>query len=196
MKLQESFYNRKSVQKVAQDLLGKVLFTNVNNSLTSGMIVETEAYSFKERGSHAFNNLRTPRTEVMFGPAGVSYVYLCYGIHNLFNIVTNKKDVAEAVLIRALEPIDGKAIMLKRMNQRSEKRLTSGPGKLTKALGIDRTLNAKSLLGDEVWVEDCGIKVAIKNIKAVKRIGIDYAGKDANLPWRYILVDNPWISRP
>lgn len=196
MKLQESFYNRKSVQKVAQDLLGKVLFTNVNNSLTSGMIVETEAYSFKERGSHAFNNLRTPRTEVMFGPAGVSYVYLCYGIHNLFNIVTNKKDVAEAVLIRALEPIDGKAIMLKRMNQRSEKRLTSGPGKLTKALGIDRTLNAKSLLGEEIWVEDCGIKVAIKNIKAVKRIGIDYAGKDANLPWRYILVDNPWISRP
>lgn len=196
MKLQESFYNRKSVQKVAQDLLGKVLFTNVNNSLTSGMIVETEAYSFKERGSHAFNNLRTPRTEVMFGPAGVSYVYLCYGIHNLFNIVTNKKDVAEAVLIRALEPMDGKAIMLKRMNQRSEKRLTSGPGKLTKALGIDRTLNAKSLLGEEIWVEDCGIKVAIKNIKAVKRIGIDYAGKDANLPWRYILVDNPWISRP
>lgn len=196
MKLQESFYNRKSVQKIAQDLLGKVLFTHVNNSLTSGMIVETEAYSFKERGSHAFNNLRTARTEVMFGPAGVSYVYLCYGIHNLFNIVTNKTDVAEAVLIRALEPIDGKAIMLKRMNQQTERRLTSGPGKLTKALGIDRALNAKSLLGDEVWVEDCGIKVAIKNIKAVKRIGIDYAGKDANLPWRFIIADNPWISRP
>lgn len=196
MKLKESFYQRTRVDRIAKDLLGKLLVSKVNNSLTSGIIVETEAYSYKEKGSHAYNNLRTTRTETMFGEGGVAYVYLCYGIHNLFNIVTNKHDKAEAVLIRALEPVDGNEIMMKRTQKRIIQRITSGPGKLTKALGIDRTWDGKMLTGNYVWVEDRGITIAGNDIVVTKRIGIDYAGEDALLPWRFYLKDNPWISRP
>ncbi len=196
MKLKVSFYQQASVDRIAKNLLGKVLISRINNRLTSGIIVETEAYSYKEKGSHAYNNLRTARTETMFGEGGVAYVYLCYGIHNLFNIVTNKRDKAEAVLIRALEPIDGINEMMRRSLGKTDHRITSGPGKLTKALGIDRTVNGKLLTGSDVWVEDRGIVIARNNIVVTKRIGIDYAGEDALLPWRFYLKDNPWISRP
>ncbi len=180
---------------VAKELLGKVMLTRINNSLTSGIIVETEAYSYREKGCHAYNNLRTNRTEVMFGPGGQAYVYLCYGIHHLFNIVTNKRDMAEAVLIRALEPRDGHQTMMNRMKTDTQRRITSGPGKLTKALGIDRKLNGRNLMDSDVWLEDIGIKIAKQDIIATPRIGIDYAGTDAFLPWRFYVRDNPWISR-
>lgn len=183
------------MQRVAKDLLGKVLVTRVNKSLTSGIIVETEAYSFRERGCHAYDYLRTARTEIMFLPGGHAYVYLCYGIHQLFNVVTNKVDKPEAVLIRALQPMIGEEMMMKRMAVEKLTRITSGPGKLTKALGIDRKLNGNSLLNDEVWIEDIGTKIVKKDIVATTRIGIDYAGEDAELPWRYYIKGNPWISK-
>ena len=194
MKLTNSFYQGGNVQNIAKQLLGKVIVTRINKILTSGIIVETEAYSFKERGCHAYNNLRTPRTEIMFQNGGVAYVYLCYGIHHLFNIVTNRADKAEAVLLRAVEPVDGEATMIKR--SKSKNRITSGPGKLTKALGIDRSFNGKQLTYDEVWLEDRGIKIAKKRIVSTKRVGIDYAAEDADLLWRYYIKDNAWISRP
>ena len=195
LKLKEAFFQRQHPDTIARDLLGKVLVTYRNNVLTSGIIVETEAYSFKEKGSHAYNNLYTARTSIMFECGGVAYVYLCYGIHSMFNIVTNTKDKAEAVLVRALQPLDGQTEMRRRANSDSIHRITSGPGKLAKALGIDRTLNGKHLGGDEVWVEDIGTKIAKYQVVTTSRIGIDYAGDDAHLPWRFYLQDNPWVSR-
>jgi DNA-3-methyladenine glycosylase len=193
MKLDESFYLHADVVKIAKDLLGKVLFTRIRGKVTSGIIVETEAYSQKEKGSHAFRGM-TERNKVMFKPGGVAYVYLCYGIHHLFNIVTNVDGVADAVLIRALEPLTGEEHMLRRMKTKSPKRISSGPGKLAKAMGIDRSFNGKYLGSDDVWVEDVGR--VVDKIKISKRIGVDYAGRDALLPWRFTIRDNRWVSKP
>jgi DNA-3-methyladenine glycosylase len=196
LKLDESFYQRTDVTKIAKDLLGKVLYTRIKNKITSGIIVETEAYSHTEKGCHAYMNRKTKRNEVMFNAGGYTYVYLCYGIHNLFNIVTGAPGIGNAVLIRALEPIDGIDLMKKRMNTNDIRRITSGPGKLTKALGIDRSFNAKHLTGDEVWIGDDGLSLKKQQIVASKRIGIDYAGEDANLPWRFTIAENMWVSKP
>jgi DNA-3-methyladenine glycosylase len=193
VRLEEAFYLRGNVVKIAKELLGKTLFTNIRGKVTSGIIVETEAYSQIEKGSHAYKGM-TERNKVMFGPGGVAYVYLCYGIHHLFNIVTNVEGVADAVLIRALEPLTGEAYMFRRMETKSSKRISSGPGKLAKAMGIDRSFNGKYLGSDDVWVEDAGRTV--KKIKASKRIGIDYAGQDALLPWRFTIQGNSWVSKP
>ena len=193
VRLDESFYLRGDVVKIAKELLGKILFTKIRGKVTSGIIVETEAYSQKERGSHAFKGM-TRRNKVMFDAGGVAYVYLCYGIHHLFNIVTNVNGVADAVLIRALEPATGEEHMLRRMKTKSPRRISSGPGKLAKAMGIDRSFNGKYLGSDDVWVEDAGIVVT--KIKASKRIGVDYAGRDALLPWRFTIQGNVWVSKP
>jgi DNA-3-methyladenine glycosylase len=196
MKLPDSFYQRSNVVKIARELLGKALFTNVNGIVTAGVIVETEAYSWKERGCHAYNARKTPRNAVMFGKGGHAYVYLCYGMHYLFNIVTNQEAIPEAVLIRAIEPLQGVNEMMIRRGKLSNKfHLTSGPGKLTKALGIDRKLNGKYLSDGEVWVEDIGQRIHNKTIEASPRIGIDYAGKDALLPWRFTVKGNEWVSK-
>jgi len=195
MKLEEAFYLRPDVTQIARELLGKILFTKINRKITGGMIVETEAYSYVEKGCHAYENKMTNRNKVMFKPGGYSYIYLCYGIHNLFNVVTNVESKADAVLIRALEPIAGEKHILKRMNIKSLKRSTSGPGKLTKALGIDRGLNGQYLLDDSVWIEDQGIKISRPSISPSPRIGIDYAEEDAELPWRFTIKGNEWISR-
>ena len=196
MKLTDSFYRRTSVVKIARELLGKVLFTNVNGIITAGMIVETEAYSWKERGCHAYGAKKTNRNAVMFEGGGHTYVYLCYGMHHLFNIVTNEKNIPEAVLIRAVQPVQGiDEMMIRRGNLKNEFHLTSGPGKLTKALGIDRKLNGKFLMGNDVWVEDAGNRVSSRDIVKSPRIGIDYAGEDARLPWRFTLSGNDWLSK-
>lgn len=196
MKLTETFYQQTNVVKAARQLLGKGLFTRINGMVTGGIIVETEAYSWKERGSHAYNAKKTPRNAIMFDKGGNAYVYLIYGMHYLFNVVTNAPGTADAVLIRALEPLEGIDIMtLRRGKLANPLHLTSGPGKLTKALGIDRKWNGKSLLDDEVWIEDFGRKIPSKNIDAGPRIGIDYAGEDAKLPWRFTLKGNRWISK-
>lgn len=195
MRLQESFFLQNDVVQVARQLLGKVLITNLEGQYTAARIVETEAYSWKERGCHAFGGKQTGRNAVMFKHGGHAYVYLCYGIHNLFNIVTNQKDCAEAVLIRAVEPLIGVAIMKKRRGAiTKELQLTSGPGKLTKALGINRTHNCISLVGNEIWLETDDFHLTTNMIQHGPRIGIDYAGQDAKLPWRFWLKNNPWVS--
>lgn len=196
MILPENFYQRTDVVKIARELLGKVLVTKIAGVVTSGMIVETEAYSWKERGCHAYEARKTQRNAIMFEKGGYAYVYLCYGMHNLFNVVTNKPGIAEAVLVRALEPIQGmKEMEMRRGTLANPFHLTSGPGKLTKALGIDRKLNGKFLLDNEVWIEDTGKKISAGNIEASARIGIDYAGEDANLPWRFTIKGSKWISK-
>lgn len=196
MKLPATFFEGKNVVKIARGLLGKGLFTSVAGVITGGMIVETEAYSWKEKGSHAFQGKMTARNEIMFSDGGFAYVYLCYGMHHLFNVVTNERGTAEAVLVRALEPVVGLDEMkFRRGELKNPYHLTSGPGKLTKALGIDRTFNGKYLRDTEVWIEDLGIIVKNKDILASKRIGIDYAGEDANLPWRFTINGNKWVSK-
>ncbi len=194
MRLTPEFYLDKNVVKIARSLLGKILFTKIDGVITAGRIVETEAYSWKERGSHAYRG-KTARNAVMFDQGGVAYVYLCYGIHHLFNIVTNNEGNADAVLIRAVEPVVGIEMMKERRGKISnEFQLTSGPGKLSKALGIDRNLNGKSLFQNEVWLEDGGASLSNKKIVSSKRIGIDYAGEDALLPWRFTIKDSLWVS--
>ena len=196
MKLNEAFYQRTNVVKIAKELLGKVLFTRIDGVVTGGRIVETEAYSWKERGCHAYGSRKTGRNAIMFREGGFAYVYMCYGIHYLFNVVTNREEIPEAVLIRALEPLTGLNEMKTRRNIfQNGFHLTSGPGKLTKAMGIGRTFNGKSLLDDEIWIEDSGMKLASRDIVASERIGIDYAGEDALLPWRFSVKGNAWVSK-
>lgn len=196
MRLEPHFYERDNVVKIARELIGKYLFTNIQGVITGGRVVETEAYSWKERGCHAYGGKMTARNKVMFESGGCAYVYLCYGMHNLFNVVTNKAGLADAVLIRAIEPVEGIDTMKQRRgNIPSPFHLTSGPGKLTKAMGIDRTFNGKFLINTDVWIEDRGEKVSSKGIEASTRIGIDYAGNDAMLPWRFTLKKNPWVSK-
>lgn len=195
MKLEMEFYQRKDVVKISRELLGKVLVTRLEGKTTSGIIVETEAYSWRERGSHAFGAKLTPRTSVMFREGGHAYVYLCYGMHHLFNVVTNREGIAEAVLIRALEPLEGISEMVSRRGENVKlNQLTSGPGKLTKSMGIDRSLNGKLLSDGEIWIEDRK-NVPASQVVRGRRIGIDYAGKDALLPWRFTVKGNPWVSR-
>ena len=197
MKLEKDFYLRNDVVLVARDLLGKYLFSSASGALTGGIIVETEAYSYRERASHSYNNRRTRRTEVMFGEGGRAYVYLIYGIHYLFNIVTNVSEVAEAVLIRAVEPTAGVDHMkARRAIQRGGPQLTSGPGKLSQALGITIADHACSLLGDRIWLEDRGCRPGKKDVVAGPRIGVDYAQEDALLPWRFYIRNNRWVSGP
>jgi DNA-3-methyladenine glycosylase len=196
MKLTQEFYLDRNVVKIAKNLLGKALFTRIGGVVTGGMIVETEAYSWKEKGCHAYGAKKTDRNAIMFAEGGHAYVYLCYGIHHLFNVVTNGVDTPEAVLIRAVEPIAGlNEMKIRRNNPANQYTLTSGPGKLTRALGIDRTFNKKLLLDDEVWLEDIGRKFSPSEIVAGPRIGIDYAGEDALLPWRFSVRGNRWVSR-
>jgi DNA-3-methyladenine glycosylase len=196
MKLPESFYERTNVVKIARELLGKGLFTSVSGIVSAGIIVETEAYSWKEKGCHAYGGRMTMRNKIMFNKGGHAYVYLCYGMHNLFNVVTNREGVADAVLIRAIEPTRGLKDMQERRGElQNPFHLTSGPGKLTKAMGIDRTFNGKFLLNRDVWIEDIGETVKSNHIVASERIGIDYAGEDAKLPWRFLIKGNAWISK-
>lgn len=195
MKLAESFYQRSDVVKIARELLGKILFTKVDGIVTGGTIVETEAYSWKERGCHAYGARKTKRNAVMFENGGLAYVYLCYGMHNMFNVVTNKPGVADAILVRAIEPVEGiEEMKLRRGRISSHFHLTSGPGKLTKALGINRDLNGKWLNEDEVWIEDHGLVLKRTMIEVSPRIGIDYAGDDAKLLWRFFVKGNRWVS--
>lgn len=198
MKLKEDFYTRPDVEQVSKDLLGKVLCTRINGILTSGKIVETEAYcGATDRACHAYQHRRTKRTEVMFQKGGVAYVYLCYGIHHLFNVVTNCKDLADAVLIRAVEPLEGEEEMLQRRNMKKlAYRLTAGPGSVSQALGILTRHKGTRLDGELIWLEDRNIQVQEKDILSGARIGVAYAEEDALLPWRFRIKDNPWCSKP
>jgi DNA-3-methyladenine glycosylase len=197
-KLDSAFYDRSSVMKVAKELLGKVLVTTIDGVRTSGRIVEVEAYNgVVDRASHAWSGRRTARTEVMFGSGGTAYVYLIYGIHHLFNVVTNRKDVPHAVLVRALEPLEGIPVMLERMRRaRLDHTLTRGPGNLSRALGLMTVHTGMSLLGDEIWIGDDGFRLRRSEIVATPRIGVDYAGEDAALRYRFFIKGSPWVSGP
>ena len=196
-KLQKSFYTRPDVMQIAQELLGKYLFTNFDGVITGGRIVETEAYSGEgDRACHAHLNRRTNRTEIMYHEGGVAYVYLVYGMYNLFNIITNQPDKADAVLIRAVEPTIGIEEMLQRRNFETIKpNLTAGPGVTSIALGIDKKLYGADLTGNVIWLEDVGETVSAEEMGVGPRIGIDYAGDDALLPWRFWVKDSKWVSR-
>ncbi|OEK00826.1 3-methyladenine DNA glycosylase [Roseivirga sp. 4D4] len=197
MKLSPTFYQSENVVQVAKSLLGKELHTHLRGIHTSGIITEVEAYAGRDdKACHANNGLRSKRTEIMYRAGGVAYVYLCYGIHHLFNVVTNVDGMADAVLIRAIQPLDGIESMLKRRKlSAAEYRLTSGPGTLTAALGIKTKEHyAADLQGDQIWIEDAP-KVGDNYIVTSKRIGVDYAEEDALKPWRFYIKDNPWISK-
>ncbi|CAD0218629.1 DNA-3-methyladenine glycosylase [Chryseobacterium sp. D764] len=198
MKLPLSYYSNQDVLFLAQDLLGKVLFTDINGEVTAGIIVETEAYfGVLDKASHAYGGRRTDRTETLYSHGGVSYVYLCYGIHHLFNIVTSVKDEPHAVLIRAVEPLVGKDIMELRRNMPADKAaISSGPGSAAKALGIDKSFNKKDLDGNEIWIENHGIQYSSDNIIKAPRIGVAYAQEDAFLPWRFFIKGNKYVSKP
>ena len=196
-KLKIDFYQRNNVVQVAKELLGKILVTKWNGIDTSGRIVEVEAYNgIVDRASHAWSGRRTKRNEVMYGEGGVSYVYLCYGIHHLFNVVTNKPETPHAVLIRALEPIKGIDVMLERTGKKKfDYSLTKGPGNVSKALGISFTEHSGlSLLSKEIFVAEDDFKLDKKDIVASPRIGVDYAGEDAKLPYRFFIKGNPFVS--
>ena len=184
--LPTSFYANPDVVDVSRQLLGKVLCTTIDGEYTSGMIIETEAYCGRnDKACHANNNKRTDRTEVMFGKPGHAYIYLCYGIHHLFNVVTNREGLADAVLIRGIKPIDGVEIIKQRRHIASQKNLCNGPGKLTQALGIRTSYNRQNLSDNPIWIEDREIQISPDDIMAGPRIGVDYAGEDALKPWRF-----------
>ena len=195
--LPQSFYSRPDVVVVARELLGKFVFSALGDVLTGGMIVETEAYSGQtDAACHAHLNRRTKRTEIMYGPAGVAYVYLIYGIYSLFNIVTNAEGAADAVLIRAIAPTEGlEEMKLRRGLTKIEPRLTAGPGLLTQSLGISTKHNGTEVTGSQIWLEDHGVKVSGEDIIAGPRVGVGYAGADALLPWRFSLKGSPWVSK-
>ncbi|MDX6529534.1 MAG: DNA-3-methyladenine glycosylase [Blastocatellia bacterium] len=195
-KLPRDFYTRSNVIEVARDLLGKKLVVpNRNGVRVAGIIVETEAYRGPEdRASHAYNGRRTNRTETMYGLGGSAYVYFVYGMYNQFNVVTNVEGVPHAILVRAVEPSEGLEVMRRRRKGRSEHELTSGPGRLCLAMGIDRGLDKADLLGGHVWIEE-GISISARQIARGPRVGIDYAESWVKKPWRFWVRDNPFVSR-
>ena len=192
--LEQDYFLRDDVVQIARDLIGKKLVTEFNGQITGGYITETEAYAGKgDQACHAHLGKFTKRTKVMYEAGGIAYVYLCYGIHHLFNIITNQKDHADAVLIRAIEPTDGVDLMLERRNmEKIKKNIAAGPGNVSKALGITKTQNAQSVTADELKIVDTG-KTA--HIITSTRIGIGYAGEDVNLPWRFYDKDSKFVSK-
>lgn len=194
--LPAAFYLEPDVTRAAVALLGKFLVTNFDGIRTGGMIVETEAYAgATDRASHAYGNRRTKRTEVMYARGGVAYVYLCYGMYALTNVVTHARDVPHAVLIRGLEPVEGTEAMLKRSGKTAvDRRLTAGPGVLSRALGLSPLHSGLPFSGPEILIEDRGVAVKPGDVLASPRVGVDYAGEDAGLPWRFRIRGNPWTS--
>ena len=193
-KLPASFYANDDVVMLARQLLGKLLITNKDGGLSAGRIIETEAYRGPtDKASHAYGGRRTARTEIMFAKGGVAYVYLCYGIHHLFNVVTGAKDVPHAVLIRAIEPIEGKEIMMQRLGiNKWNADIGAGPGKLTRALGIRVEDSGFSLRSDQLFIAEDGF--VPEEVIATPRIGVDYAGEDALLPYRFVVSGHRGVS--
>jgi len=184
------------VLHVARDLLGSLLvIPNRNGKRVSGRIVEVEAYRGpQDRAAHSYGGRRTKRTETMYGIGGTAYVFFVYGMYYQFNVVTGAAETPHAVLIRAVEPVEGIELKRKRRHRQPDHNLTNGPGKLCIALGIDRKLDAADLLGKSVWIEE-GEKISRSRIATGPRIGIDYAAEWKEKPWRFWIRDNPFVSR-
>jgi DNA-3-methyladenine glycosylase len=190
MQLTLSFYTRPDVVQISRELLGKVLCTRFDGRLTEAVIVETEAYAgVDDRASHAYGGRRTKRTEVMYRSGGHAYIYLCYGMYSLFNVVTNVEGIPHAVLIRGAVPLAGVATMLERTQKPAvTDRLLNGPGKLAQALGLHYSQTGASLTGSTVWLEDRGIPAPASSVVVTPRIGVAYAGEDAKRPYRFLLT--------
>jgi len=195
MKLTEVFYQQADVVEIARQLPGKVLTTRFNGVTCRVMITETEAYAgITDKASHAYGNRFTNRTKIMYEAGGTAYVYLCYGIHHLFNVVTNVKGIPHAVLIRAGEPIEGEHTMLKRRKMKEVvPKLTAGPGALSQAMGIHTKHSGLWLLDNKIWIEDAGIKVS--ELICSPRVGVGYAQEDALLPYRFRIKNSKWVSK-
>ncbi len=196
-KLKPEYYLNHDVIFLAKDLLGKILFTEKNGEITAGVITETEAYLGEDdKASHAYGGRRTLRTEAMYLPGGFCYVYLCYGIHHLLNIVISQKNDPKSILIRSVEPYLGLPVMERRRNMTaSSKAISSGPGSVCKALGIDMTFNKKSLTGERIWIEESESSCNAEDIATTPRIGVDYAGEHAQLSLRFYLRNNRFVSK-
>ena len=192
MKLQRDFYFEPDVVRIARELIGKVLFTRYQGIISGGVITETEAYNgIMDNASHAYKGRRTSRNNVMYNEGGVAYIYLCYGIHSLFNVVTNRRDVPHAVLIRGMYPLIGIDVILKRRGRHMFNRQDySGPGNVSAALGIHYSESGEDLSGNKIWIEDRQIAIEQDRVRVTPRIGVDYAGIDALLPYRFLYEGN------
>jgi len=198
MKLIESYYHSSDVVALSKDLLGKYLFTYIDGITTGGYIVETEAYNgIVDKAAHSYGDRLTPRTRTMYMLGGIAYVYLCYGIHEMFNVVVSGEGEPRAVLIRAIQPTVGVDIMQFRRKMKEVKpTITMGPGSIAQALGISRKINGISLQSDTLWIEDRGMVIPDENIAAVPRVGVAYAKEDALLPYRFYIKGNIYVSKP
>jgi DNA-3-methyladenine glycosylase len=195
-KLTIDFYNRKDVLQIAKELLGKIVITNIGGVITSGRIVETEAYiGITDKASHSYGGKRTARNEHMYAKAATAYVYICYGIHQMLNVVTNEKEIPDAILIRAIEPLEGiNAMLARRGKNKPDSKLTKGPGNVGRALGIFKKHSGENLLGDTICIASDDYKIDKKLIVCSKRIGVGFAGVDALLPHRFFLKGNKNVS--
>ncbi len=195
-KLSQDFYLREDTISVAKDLLGKLIVVpDAEGRRVSGMIVETEAYLGEtDRAAHSYNGRRTPRNEVTYGIGGHAYVFFVYGMYNQLNVVIGPVDQPHVVLIRAVEPVEGIEIMRERRGSMKDRNLTSGPGKLCIAMAIDRDLNGENLSGERIWLGDHR-SFSSAEIATGKRIGIDYAGDDAEKPWRFWVKGDEYVSK-
>jgi DNA-3-methyladenine glycosylase len=195
-KLTIDFYNRNNVLQIARELLGKIVVTNLEGLVTSGRIVETEAYiGLTDRASHSYAGKRTARNEHMYARAATSYVYICYGIHQMLNVVTNAPEIPAAILIRAIEPLDGiDTMLLRRGKGKADATLTKGPGNVAKALGINKSHSGINLLGNAIFIVSTNHSISEKDICCSQRIGVEYAGADALLPYRFYLKGNNNVS--
>ena len=200
--LKNDFFKRDTVE-VAKSLIGKKIIRNISGNFFCAKIVETEAYlGLEDRACHSYGGRITDRNRTLYLPGGHIYVYLIYGMYDLLNIVTRDEDHPEAVLIRGVEPLEnldgisknrfGKAY--EELSTYQRKNLSNGPGKLSMAIGINRSLNGKILSKDYLYIEDAD-EISESEIIITKRIGIDYAGEDADLPLRFCLRDNPYVSK-
>lgn len=197
-KLPVEFYRQDDVVQIARQLLGKHIYSLVDGNISGGIIVETEAYRGPEdRGSHAYNDKRTPRNEMMYEAGGLAYMYICYGIHDMLNIVTGAHGTSHAALIRAIEPIEGIDIMRSRRNVfDKDKRLCQGPGALAKAMGLTKLHNGTDLQGEVIWLEDKGFTYPDHQVVASARVGMNFDGPYKTIPWRFYVKGNPFVSRP
>jgi len=197
-KLPAEFYYRQDVVSIARELIGKFVFSNIDGHISGGMIVETEAYRGPDdRGSHAYNGRRTPRNEIMYARGGLVYMYICYGIHDMFNIVTAGEGTSHAILIRAIQPVEGLDIMRERRGIYDQDwRLCQGPGALAKALGLAIIHNGTDLTGNEIWLEDRKTVIDPVNIMASARVGMNFEGPYKTIPWRFYVKGSRFVSRP
>lgn len=194
--LPESFYDRDDVVTIARELLGKIVQTDIGSIITSGRIVETEAYvAHVDRASHAYNGRRSAKNEHMYCAPGTSYIYICYGMHQMLNIVTNKEGIPDAVLIRAIEPLKGIEAMLERTGKlKADHTLTRGPGNVGKAMGINKTHSGFPLKEHIRIFEDARSAIPDDMVIISTRIGVESAGDDAALPYRFFIKGNPYVS--